>query len=101
MTDEELQAQIAAEDAAFAQMEAESSARAKFQKLMDDLAVVERRLNLVGALACEVTIEQNAETNPSKPTYWRDMWAAAGSTVGCLAENEGVDINAELGRIIY
>ncbi|EPP9374409.1 hypothetical protein PZF67_006130 [Pseudomonas aeruginosa] len=101
MDTQALEAQIAAEDAVFAQMDAESAARRVFQTLIDEVEAVERRLNLVGALACLVTIEQNAETTPQKPTYWRDMRSAAGSTIGALAELEGIDINAELGRVIY
>ncbi|MCF5374487.1 hypothetical protein [Pseudomonas syringae] len=101
MDSKTLEAQIAAEDAVFVEMEAESVARRYINTLMGDVEAVEQRLNLGGALACWATIEQNAETHQQKPTYWRDMRSAAGGTIGCLSENEGVDINAELGRIIY
>ena len=93
---------LAATEASFEELMAESKARAAFQKIADDVQKVERRLNLrASTLFCEVTIEQNAEVSTDHPEYWRKMKSAAGGTIGCMAEEAKVDINAELGYNIY
>ncbi len=83
------------------EMERETAARRTFRALMEDVQGVERRLGLQGALFCRASIEQNAGTSPDKPTYFQDMLGAAGSTIGLMAEDHSLDINAELGRVIY
>jgi hypothetical protein len=80
-----------------------------FRALMVEFDAIEDALPGAEYLGLHDTncIEQNVmDGNPNKPVrgsdeYWDAMCSAAKMFAGMLAENQGKDINALIGRVIY
>lgn len=84
--------------------------KADYHKLQADLEALERRLSdsMSGVFVylqdeCvdrENVLEDGSMTEDSEG-FWPAMCSAAASAAGMRGEELGIDVNAELGRVIY
>lgn len=107
------QADYEAQDAADAKL---AASLAKYRALVADLTAIENKPELKGCrdhagpcgaslyltdenVDAENVIDSGIATDDA--SFWDEMYSQAASAAGQRAEAYGLDINAELGRVIY
>lgn len=108
LTDAELVAQIAAEDAQFAAAEQVRTDEAAYYALVAELEQAEATLEArgvhptFGVYLTDTNIDsENAGVPREHPEFWARCLGAAKSAAGGRAEEYGADINELVGRVIY
>jgi hypothetical protein len=82
--------------------------QANYDKLIADLQNVEKRFHVQGKgipyIVDSMIDRENtlgSGINDCSPEYWDMMYQQACMAAGFRAEEAGIDINKELGRVIY